>query len=138
MTNKNNIIEPFKSQKGISKIQKAKEYLLSFFDYGILYIILNEKEIFRIDTKYLSKNDLCTDVYQINNCDFVNELFESEIFEFIKDIKIFGIRTENKFKFPKIDETLKLRKFHSNRKLIEIVDLYFYSENFFETMVLIE
>lgn len=137
MTNKNRIIEPFKSQKGISKMQKAKEYLLSFFDYGILYIILNEKEVFRIDAKYISKIDLYKDVYQINNCDFIYELFESEIFEFIKDIKIFGINNGNKFKFPEIEETLKLRKFHSNRKLIEIVDLYFYSENFFETMVLI-
>lgn len=137
MTNKNRIIEPFKTQKGISKMQKAKEYLLSFLDYGKLFIILNEKEIFKIDKKYISKSDLSKDVYQINNCEFLNELFDSELFEFIKDIKIFGINNENTIRFHEIYETLKLRKFHSNRKLIEIVDLYFYSENFFESMVLI-
>lgn len=134
---KKKIIEPFKNRNCVDDIMNAKKYLLSYYQKSKLYIVLRESIISRIEMDYLDVISESSLVYEIANKNFIIDLFDTDVYALIKDIKIVGLNSSHKVSIKELEKVLSHRPFHSNAQLIELVDLYFYSENNFETIILI-
>ncbi len=132
------IIEPYKKYKNIDLIQLAKEHLLDFYQKEKLLIVLNSVESSQINLEYLSHITNQSDVYFINNQKFIIELFDTDIYSDLKDIRILGIKDMNKIKLIRIENLIKNKTINTKKNLLKIVDIFYYSENFFETVTLLE
>lgn len=131
------IIAPYRKNKKIDTLQLAKETLMNFYPIGKLFIVLSTTELNHVNIEYLSLYNRQSNVYLVINEEFIVDLFESEK-RIVKDIRIFGICNLNQEKCIDIENILNRKKFHSNRDLVGMVDIFFYSENFFETITLLE
>jgi len=132
------IIKPYKKYKNIDTFQLAKEHLLDFYQKEKLLIVLNAVESSQVNPNYLSRITDQSDIYLINNQNFIIELFDTDIYSFVKDIRIFGISNMNQDKFVEIENLIKCENFNSSKNLARMIDIFYYSENFFETTTLLE
>lgn len=131
-----NVLVPNKKYEGIDKLQLAKEHLIEFSKVGQLFVFLNKKEYSLIESSLVNRTNPQKNIFSINSSDFFSILFDSEKYGFIKDIKIFGIFSSHMDNYYEIEEKISEKKFHSAKNIVNHVDLYFYSENFFETLSL--
>ncbi len=131
---KNKIIDPFRMRRGVNIVEKSKEEILSFFNEGVLIIMLDKKTTH----EFLSHIEGSHKLYKIINKKYIADLFGDDVLYEEKNIRIVGFYQDNEYKINSLFNIIDRKKFHSNKRLIELVDLYYYSENYFDTVTLLK